>query len=218
MERSDVSIPCGTLTLEGVLETPGTAKGPLPGAVICHPHPLYGGNMHNNVVKAARNALMDEGFTCLRFNFRGTGGSWGKHGNGIEELEDVMAAVDFLEARSEIDRKRLVIAGYSFGCWVGLRAVARDSRIGLLIGISPPVNDYDFDFLKKETRPKLLITGDRDFVCSKDRFLKLLDEIPEPKKGIIIPGADHFHGGNEGVIADETKAFLAQYPFDERGD
>jgi uncharacterized protein len=218
MERSDVSIPCGTLTLEGVLERPEMAKAPLPGAVICHPHPLYGGNMHNSVVKAVRNALIDEGFTCLRFNFRGTGGSWGKHGNGIDELEDVLAAVDFLEARSEIDRKRLVLAGYSFGCWVGLKAAARDPRLGRLIGISPPVDEYDFDFLKQETRPKLLIAGDRDFVCSKDRFLKLLDEIPEPKKGVIIPGADHFHVGNEDVIVDETKAFMAQYPFDERGD
>ena len=72
-----------------------------------------GGNMHNSVVKAVRNALIDEGFTCLRFNFRGTGGSWGKHGNGIDELEDVLAAVDFLEARSEVDGKRLVLAGYS---------------------------------------------------------------------------------------------------------
>jgi len=218
MERSDVSIPCGTLTLEGVLEAPEMAKAPLPGAVICHPHPLYGGNMHNSVVKAVRNALIDEGLACLRFNFRGTGGSWGEHGNGIDELEDVLAAVDFLEARSEVDGRKLVLAGYSFGCWVGLKAAARDARLGLLIGISPPVDEYDFDFLKQETRPKLLITGDRDFVCSKEKFRKLLDEIPEPKKGVIIPGADHFHAGNEDVIVDETKAFLAQYQFDERDD
>jgi alpha/beta superfamily hydrolase len=214
MERSDVSIPCGTLTLEGVLEAPETARAPSAGAVICHPHPLYGGNMHNSVVKAVRNALIDEGFTCLRFNFRGTGSSWGRHGNGIDELEDVLAAVDFLEARSEIDRKRLVLAGYSFGCWVGLRAAARDARLGRLIGISPPVDEYDFDFLKQEKRPKLLVTGDRDFVCSKEKFQKLIDQIPEPKKGVIIPGADHFHMNSENIIVNETKAFVAQYPFE----
>jgi alpha/beta superfamily hydrolase len=214
MERSDVSIPCGTLALEGVLEAPETPKEPLPGAVICHPHPLYGGNMRNSVVKALRNALIDEGFKCLRFNFRGTGSSWGKHGNGIDELEDVLAAVDFLEARSGVDGKRLVLAGYSFGCWVGLKSAARDPRLGGLIGISPPVDEYDFSFLKHETRPKLLIAGDRDFVCSKEKFQKLLDEIPEPKKGVIIPGADHFHMNSEEIIVNETKAFVAQYPFE----
>ncbi len=213
MERIDVSIPSGTLSLEGVLEAPETSEAKLPGAIICHPHPLFGGNMHNSVVRAVRNAFIDEGFACLRFNFRGTGASWGSHGNGVDEVEDVLAAVDFLEVKSEVDEKRLVLAGYSFGCWVGLRAAVRDSRPGRLIGISPPVDEYDFSFLKQETRPKLLITGDRDFVCSKEKFQKLLDEIPEPKRGIIIPGADHFHVGNESVIVNATKAFLAQYPF-----
>jgi alpha/beta superfamily hydrolase len=216
MQKTDVSIPCGTLTLEGVLEAPEKSQAILPGAVVCHPHPLYGGNMHNSVVRAVRNAFIDKGFACLRFNFRGTGGSWGEYGNGIDELDDVLAAMDFLGSRSEIDEKRLVIAGYSFGCWVGLKAAVRDSRPGRLIGISPPVNEYDFDFLNKETRPKLLITGDRDFVCSKEGFQKLLDQIPEPKRGVIIPGADHFHMNSEDIITEEIRSFLTEYPFEER--
>ena len=80
--------------------------------------------MHNNVIRAVRNALIDEGLACLRFNFRGTGASWGTHGNGIDELEDVLATVDFLEARPEVDGEKLMLAGYSFGCWVGLKAAA----------------------------------------------------------------------------------------------
>ncbi len=216
MQKSDVSIPCGTLTLEGALEAPDQPKPLLPGGVMCHPHPLYGGNMHNSVVRAVRNAFIDAGFACLRFNFRGTGASWGEYGGGVDELEDVIAAMDFLVNRPEIEGNKLIVAGYSFGCWVGLKAAHSDSRARLLIGISPPVDEYDFSFLKKETRPKLLITGDRDFVCSKEGFQKLLNQIPEPKRGVIIPGADHFHMNSEDVIIQETKKFLAEYPFKEK--
>ncbi len=208
----DVSIPCGALSLEGVLEVPEGLNGPAPGAIVCHPHPLYGGNMHNNVVRAVKKGLLNRGFGCLRFNFRGTGRSWGTHGNGIDEEEDVLAAIDFVQQREEIDSSKIVLAGYSFGCWVGLKAALRDPRPGILIGISPPLDSYDFDFLKQETRPKLLLAGDRDFVCSEQLFRELLDQIPEPKIGVIFPGVDHFHGGNEERITREVESFLEKFP------
>jgi alpha/beta superfamily hydrolase len=113
-----------------------------------------------------------------------------------------------------VDSGRLIIAGYSFGCWVGLRAAARDPRLKRLIGISPPVDSYDFGFLENESRPKLLLAGDRDFVCSVERFRQLLDRIPEPKKGVILPGADHFHVGGEETLISETDAFLDAFPFE----
>ncbi len=191
---------------------PDAAENPAAAAVLCHPHPLYGGNMHNNVIRALKKGLNERGLICLRFNFRGTGQSWGTHDNGVGEIDDVLAAVDFLEAMEQVDSKRLVLAGYSFGCWVGLRATARDPRPKRLIGISPPVDSYDFGFLENETRPKLLIAGDRDFVCSPERFRDLLDRIPEPKKGVILPGADHFHLGGEGDLIRETDAFLDAFP------
>jgi hypothetical protein len=212
--RRDVSIPCGTLTLEGVLEIPDAAEIPAAAAVLCHPHPLFGGNMHNNVVRALRKGLNQRGLICLRFNFRGTGQSWGIHDNGIGEIDDVLAAVDFLEALKEVDSKRLIVGGYSFGCWVGLRAAARDPRPSRLIGISPPLDTYDFGFLTNETRPKLLIAGDRDFVCSRERFEDLLQQIPEPKKGVIFPGGDHFHVGREEALISEMGAFLDAFPFE----
>jgi alpha/beta superfamily hydrolase len=208
----EISIPCGVLSLEGALEIPDGVNGPAPGSVICHPHPLYGGNMHNNVVRAVKKGLLNKGFACVRFNFRGTGGSWGTHGNGIDEEEDVLAAMDFVQQQKEIDAGKLVLAGYSFGCWVGLKAAVRDSRPGILIGISPPVDSYDFEFLKQEERPKLLIAGDRDFVCSEKRFRELLDQIPQPKVGIILPGVDHFHGGNEETLTREVESFLDKFP------
>jgi uncharacterized protein len=211
MIRHDVSIPCGTLTLEGVLDIPSDADTRCPAAVICHPHPSYGGNMHNNVVRALRKGLLDRGFACLRFNFRGTQGSWGTHGNGIDEEEDVLAALDFITAREEVSPDRLLLAGYSFGCWVALKTAARDARPALLVGISPPLDPYDFGFLSAETRPKLLVSGDRDFVCPKDRFLELVQLVPEPKRGVLLPYTDHFHVGREDALIRELHSFLDAY-------
>ncbi len=105
--RQEVWIPCGTLSLEGILEYPLSAEGDLPAAVICHPHPLFGGNMHNNVVRAVRKSLLERGMVCLRFNFRGTGQSWGTHGNGVDEVQDVVAAVDFLLQQPVLDKESL---------------------------------------------------------------------------------------------------------------
>jgi uncharacterized protein len=210
--RQDVWIPCGTLSLEGVLEYPPTAEGPLPGAVICHPHPLFGGNMHNNVVRTVRKGLLERDMVCLRFNFRGTGRSWGTHGNGVDEVQDVVAAIDFLQQQPGVDKNRLLVAGYSFGCWMALAAAAGDPRPSRLIGISPPLNEYDFSFLKNEHRPKFLIVGDSDFVCSETKFRQLLEEIPEPKVGVVLPGANHFHVGQERILVQEMEKFLEQYP------
>ena len=172
--------------------------------------------MHNNVTRAIKNGLVRRGLICLRFNFRGTGQSEGTHGNGIDELEDVRAALDFVDKLPQVDSGMLLVAGYSFGCWVGMRAAARDHRPTRLIGISPPVNSYNFSFLKDEIRPKLLVAGDRDFVCSKKPFLELLEEIPEPKMGVVLPGIDHFHIGREQDLVAEIETFLDRYPFQKK--
>jgi uncharacterized protein len=211
MKRSEVTIPCGTLSLEGVLEMPEGRGAAVPAAVVCHPHPLYGGNMHNNVVKALRRGFLDQGFACLRFNFRGTGQSWGTHGNGLDEVDDVLAAVDFISLREEVGTGPVVLAGYSFGCWVGLKAAARDTRVSALVGISPPLDMYDFSFLTEETRPKLLVSGDRDFVCSTERFEELTRHVPEPKRVVLLPNTDHFHMGGEDILVRELRSFLEAY-------
>lgn len=210
--RQEVWIPCGTLSLEGILEYPAPAEKLRPAAVLCHPHPLFGGNMHNNVVRAVRKGLTDRGAICLRFNFRGTGRSWGVHGHGRDELQDVAAAIDFLQHQPGVDKDRLLVAGYSFGCWMALAAAIEDPRPQRLIGISPPVNEYDFGFLKNEQRPKFLVAGDSDFVCSETKFRELLEEIPEPKIGVILPGTDHFHVGREQILVQEMNKFLERYP------
>jgi hypothetical protein len=214
--REEVFIRCGSIVLEGILEAPeSSTAGLLAGAVVCHPHPQFGGNMFNNVVRALRKAFLDRNMICLRFNFRGAGRSEGAYGGGIGEIEDVRAALDFAEGLERLDSKKLVLAGYSFGCWVALNAAARDPRPARLIGISPPVDEYDFSFLKVETRPKLLVAGDNDFVCSLPKFRGLLDEIPEPKVGKILPGTDHFHVGSEDALINEVNAFLDRFPLDK---
>jgi len=205
-------MPCGNLLLEGILETPQEVAPPMPAAVLCHPHPLFGGNMHNNVIRALRNGFLEKGIATLRFNFRGTGRSDGKHGNGIDEMEDVRAAIDFLASASEVDPARLVVAGYSFGCWVGLRAAHRDQRPKSLVGISPPLDSYDFSFMTSELRPKLLIVGDRDFVCSVKAFEKLTQEVPMPKMTAILKGADHFHFGTEQHLVALLNSFMNAHP------
>jgi hypothetical protein len=200
--------------LEGIFELPLNFKASMPGAVICHPHPLFGGNMHNNVVRALRNGFLEKGIATLRFNFRGTGRSDGTHGNGIDEMEDVRAAIDYLASAPEVDPDKLMMAGYSFGCWVGLRTAHRDQRPKRLIGISPPLDSYDFSFLKSELRPTLLIVGDGDFVCSLEAFERFSQELPMPKMTSILSGVDHFHFGTEQDLVSLLYSFMDLYPLE----
>jgi uncharacterized protein len=206
--REQIFFHCGSIVLEGIIERPDGPGHPSAAAVICHPHPLFGGNMHNHVVRSVKKGLLARNFACLRFNFRGAGHSEGTHADGIGEVEDVRAALDFLQEQTDIKENGLVVAGYSFGCWVGLRAAAADPRPSLLIGVSPPLNEYDFRFLENETRPKLLVVGDRDQFCSVNRFRNLVDQIPEPREGVVFPGADHFTVGGEQLLIAALDAFL----------
>lgn len=206
--RKDILIPCGDITLEGMLEFPEAPVNLPQAALILHPHPLYGGNMFNNVTSSLSSGLLEHGIAALRFNFRGVGKSGGTHGNGVDEIQDVLAAITFLDSLDEVDSSNLILAGYSFGCWVGLKAAAQESRPMRLIGVSPPVDMYDFSFLVNEMRPKILLAGDRDFVCSIGKFLELAAKIPEPKRIVTLEGADHFHFGREDHIISETVQFL----------
>src|SRR5947207_15493383 len=133
-------------------------------ALVCHPHPVYGGTMHNKVVFHAMKALNGFGFPVLRFNFRGFGLSEGEHGHGTEETEDVRAALDWLDREFHLP---LIFAGFSFGAAVGLQAACPDTRIKAMIAVGIPVaaidtRSYDFEFLQSCTKPKLFVSGARD--------------------------------------------------------
>src|SRR6204780_4491161 len=135
-------------------------------AVLCHPHPLFGGTLHNKVVFHTMKALNSFGFPVLRFNFRGAGLSQGEHDQGNGEVDDVRAALDWLDAEYHIP---LLLAGFSFGAAVGLRAACPDPRVRAVIGLGTPVvpvaeateepRVYTLDFLQSCTKPKLLVSG-----------------------------------------------------------
>ena len=175
--------------LEALLWT-SASPNPARAALVCHPHPLFGGTMHNKVVFQAAKALHSRGFPVLRFNFRGAGQSVGAHDKGRGEAEDVRAAIDYLA--QEFPALPVVLAGFSFGSVVGLKVGCTDPRVQELIGLGIPVNDSDLSFLNNCSKPKLIIQGGNDQYGAKDRVEHLFQEIPEPKKLVFIPEADHF--------------------------
>ena len=166
-------------------------------AVVCHPHPLYGGTLHNKVVFHAMKALNRFGFPVLRFNFRGTGLSEGEHADGVGEVQDVRAALDWLEREFTLP---VIFAGFSFGAAVGLRAAYADDRITALIALGLPAipvegRIYDFEFLRVCTKPKLFVSGSRDQFGPIGRLEALVNTFAEPKKLVRIEAGDHFFEG-----------------------
>jgi alpha/beta superfamily hydrolase len=177
-------------------------------AVVCHPHPLFGGTMHNKVVFHAMKALNGFGFPVLRFNFRGTGLSHGEHDYGQGEREDIRAALDWVEKEFQVP---LLFAGFSFGAAVGLGVACADDRVKALIGLGVPVasvdgRNYDFDFLRSCAKPKLFVSGSRDQFGPRAKLEILVNSVVEPKKLVMIESADHFFEGRlrEMRVAMET--------------
>ena len=171
-------------------------------AVVCHPHPLFGGTLHNKVVFHTMKALNSFGFPVLRFNFRGTGLSQGEHDHGNGEVDDVRTALDWLHTEFHLP---LIFAGFSFGSAVGSRAACGDSRVRVVIAAGLPVapvaadseepRAYTFEFLRDCAKPKLFVSGARDQFGPRTALEKLVASLPEPKKLIVIEGADHFFAG-----------------------
>lgn len=179
--------------LEAILWKPVALKEPPLAALVCHPHPLFGGTMHNKVVYQAAKSIDSLGIPVLRFNFRGAGRSAGEHERGHGELGDVRAALDFLS--SEFPSKPVLVSGFSFGCWVGLRVGCSDDRVTELIGLGTPVNTTDFSFLRDCPKPKLLVHGANDQYGEISKVEKLVESMRGERKLIIVNQADHFFTG-----------------------
>jgi len=183
-------------------------------ALVCHPHPLFGGTLHNKVVFHTMKALNGFGFPVLRFNFRGTGLSQGEHAHGEGEVDDVRVALDWLDAEYRLP---LVFAGFSFGAAVGLRASCPDIRVRALIAAGTPVvpvaadseepRIYSYDFLGECTRPKLFISGARDQFGPRAKLEALVASVAEPKKLVLIEGADHFFEGRLRELRESIEAW-----------
>jgi len=176
-----------TYDLEGLCDLAGGS-----GLVITHPHPLYGGQMHNPVVDSIRRVYRQHGYTTLRFNFRGTGNSQGRYADGLGEQADVRAAVNYLFAAGIKD---VALAGYSFGAWINALTVQQEIPIEHLIMVSPPVGFIDFQGVSAIPGLQLVVTGSRDDIAPVKRIEQLLPNWNPAASFEVISGADHFYGG-----------------------
>lgn len=164
--------------------------------------------MSNNVVWAICQALAQRSVAAFRFNFRGVGKSEGTFGGGITEQEDVKAALALVSSNPNIDPKRIGLAAYSFGASVVVPVAVQDSRVKLLALVSPALSDSAWEHLRGYPSPKLLVSGQHDFVIPPAEFQQHIKDIPEPKKWEIISGADHFWQGYEDVLAQKVARFF----------
>jgi alpha/beta superfamily hydrolase len=178
--------------LEAILWSPSAGPPPV-AALVCHPHPLFGGTMHNKVVYQAAKSLDALGLPVLRFNFRGAGMSEGKHDRGEGERGDVRAALDFLAI--EFPNIPLLVSGFSFGCWVGLGVGCEDARVTSLIGLGAPVNNTDFSYLERCEKPKLFVHGGNDQFGRAEKLRGIVAALPGENKVVVVEDADHFFTG-----------------------
>ena len=178
-------------------------------ALVCHPHPLFGGTLHNKVVFRAMKGLHGLGFPVLRFNFRGAGLSAGSHDQGRGEVDDVRAALDWLEREFHLP---MVLAGFSFGAWVGLRAACPDARVAALIALGTPADidgqTYAYDFLRECRKPKLFVSGAHDEFGPRGEVERMVAAEAEPKHLVRIPGADHFFEGHLPAVSHAIEEWL----------
>jgi uncharacterized protein len=179
--------------LEAIFWTPTPPNASPLAAVVCHPHPLFGGTLHNKVVYQTAKSLSALGIPVLRFNFRGAGLSAGTHDRGRGEREDVRTALDFIQA--EFSGAKVLVAGFSFGSMVGLRVGCEDNRVVRLIGLGIPVNNTDFSFLTGCAKPKLFVHGERDEHGALAKVRELFVTLPGENLLVDVPGVDHFFVG-----------------------
>lgn len=196
-----VRIPCGDIELEGRW-SPGS--GPALAAVVCHPHPLMGGDMHSPPVTWVRGTLVRRGVAVLRFNFRGAGLSGGTHGGGIDEVQDVEAALRFVAGRAP--RARLVLVGYSFGALVAARTAANRSDLYALGLIAPPLATSELPPLAADAFPGglVVVAGDKDEFCPAAGLRAWTERAGAQLE--LLPGEDHFLAGAED---DMTRIFAS---------
>ena len=196
--------------LEALLNT--GAERATHAALVCHPHPLYGGTLHNKVVFHAMKALNNFGYPVLRFNFRGAGLSQGEHDHGIGEVDDVRTALDWVDRECHLP---MIFAGFSFGAAVGLRVACADARVAAVIGLGLPVDAiddrvYDFEFLRGCMKPKLFVSGDRDQFGPRAKLQRVVEALPEPKKLVIVEGADHFFEGRLRELREAIETWIKE--------
>ncbi len=199
-----VRFACGALTLEGrAVLPPGAPRA----AVVCHPHPQYGGDMDNSVVTAAVRGLAERGFATQRYNFRGVGGSEGSYGGGRGEIDDARAAVAWLRERAP--QATICLGGYSFGSIVALVAGSDSAEVDRLFAIALPVSMFDAAPIVASRKAKLFVAGDRDRFCPWPALETLVTRLAGENQLVRLAGADHFLFGHEDKVAEALTRFAA---------
>lgn len=200
-----INIPSALGHLEGILKPEEGGATPLYAALICHPHPLQGGTMHNKVVFKVAQTLQSLNVPALRFNFRGVGHSTGTYNEGRGEMDDVRYALEFLSRR--YPGLPVVLAGFSFGAYIGLRAGALDDRVQAMIGLGVPARLFNGEVLAGCQKPKLIIHGTHDEVAPYRQTLEWFEQVPAPKSIVAVRGADHFFQEH----LDEVRTIITKF-------
>jgi hypothetical protein len=209
MKARRVTFPCADLKLEGIYFD-GEWERTVPAVVVCHPHPLYGGSMRNNVTYAVADALGGVAMATFLFNFRGVGGSEGSYGGGIMEQQDIVAALDWVQVQKGIDESRLGLAGYSFGAGVALPVACADARVKGIALISPYFETSPMALLKTCRKPGLLLGGSNDCEVSPEVVASYGCQAVGTTRLRVIEGPDHFWAGYEQEMGQAVTDFFSE--------
>ena len=206
--KGNLFIPASHGRLEAILKEPsGERRGV---GLVCHPHPLGGGTMHNKVVFRAAAGLLDAGLTTLRFNFRGVGASTGVHAEVEGGKEDVRDVLDYLE--SQYPDEEITLAGFSFGSRTGMDVGMNDARVVRLISIGTPVNKYhDYEFLTAVRKPILFVHGDRDEFGSVENVRSMVSQIPAAEL-VVFENCGHFFDEHLNELRSVVKDWVLSPP------
>ena len=186
-------------------------KSDAPIAIVLHPHPLHGGNMNNRIIYNMFHAFVEQGFSVLRFNFRGVGRSQGTFDGGIGELSDAAYAFDWMQQFNR-NSPYCWIGGYSFGALISMQLMMRRPEIMGFISISPPANTEDFSFLAPCPSSGLIVHGEIDDLIPIETTSKLATKLNTQKNIEVefatIKGANHFYKNKIDILKNEVVKYL----------
>jgi len=192
--------------LESILELPADAAV-IGAVVVCHPHPQHGGTMHNKVAHTLARAFIRSGFAALRFNFRGTEGSAGSYDNGVGELDDALAALDWLA--QQYPKVPLWLGGFSFGAAIAVRAAVSTTVSGL-ISVAPAIYRFADGLEQQPECPWLVIQGDEDELVEVDGTIAWFNSLAPGPELLVVPGAEHFFHGRLGDLRSAVMEFVEE--------
>ena len=209
MRQSSVAFHSKNLTLQGVVASPTEVSSAAPGIVVCHSHPVFGGDMNNGLVLEMCRTLVERGFVTLRFDFRGVGDSEGEFTKGEKEVEDVASALDVLRHWPGVKRNCLGVAGYSFGASMILSGMARYKSARAFALVSPPLGALKHLKSRRDKRPMLFVTGEKDLIVPYPAFKSSVATLDGHIELEAVPGADHSWRGFEADGARVVARFFA---------